>query len=263
MADKPGASPQQAKKITTPERVQRIMAKLSQAKVHVLIRTTGSKPATIKSVLAKAVSVKGKQPYIVFAGISAAGAKILQLGTTIAVDVIGLKHRLYFETKISTSKDNIFAAAMPPAIIMVERRGAERHTVRSDSMCFIGLQPLLTINQDDHIIMPFFPPYGELAMRFPVADISTGGLCIKTRFEDTMKWLKAESEDVDIALHIPRQAPIVIGARVCWNRTIKQQNEEDRSITYLLVGIQFGKLEDKDLIKVKRYIRDMAIKEAI
>lgn len=264
MAANNGSSPQQQpKKITTPDRVQRIMAKLGQAKVHVLIRTKGSKPVTIKAVLSKTVCTDGKKHFLVLSNISPAGIKALQVGTSIGVDVIGLKHRLYFESRISANKETYVAAPMPTAIIMVERRGAERHAIRSDSMCFIEVQPFKAIDKDDDIITPFFPPYSNLALRFPVADISPSGTCLKTRFEDTMKWLQLDPKGVDILLHLPRQAPVKTTARVCWQRINKAPNSEGRTISFLLVGLQFGQLEDHELVKVKRYIRDMTIKEAI
>lgn len=261
MADQPGSSPQQPKKITTPDRVQRIMAKLGGAKVQVLIRTGSKKTVTIKATFSK--TVKSTGTYIVFSNLSAAGAKILKVGTAIAVDVIGLKHRLYFESKIAIQKEALVAATMPAAIIMVERRGAERHTIRPDSMCFISLTPHLALSQDEHIIMPFAPPYSDLAMRFPVADISPSGLCFKTRFEDALKWLQPDHDNLEVRLNLPRQAPITTTAKVCWNRIAKSPNQEGTNVPWLLVGLQFGKLEDQQLITVKRYIRDMTIKEAI
>lgn len=263
MAGDNGSSPQQPKKITTPDRVGRIIAKLGQAKVHVLIRTMSSKAVTIKAVLAKTVTSDTQKQYIVLSGISPAGSRALQTGTRIGVDVIGLKHRLYFESKVSTNKPEFVAAPMPTAIIMVERRGAERHPVRADSMCFVALGHLQALEQDDHIIMPFFPPYSRLAMRLPVADISPNGLCFKTRFEDTMKWQQLDPAGLDINIHLPRQAPVQTKARVCWQRITKTPNADGRVIPYLLVGLQFGQLEDHDLVKIKRYIRDMTIKEAI
>lgn len=263
MAADTGSSPQQPKKITTPERVGRIMAKLGQAKVHVLVRTMSGKAVTIKAVLAKTVSSDANKHYIVLSGISPAGAKALVVGTAVGIDVIGLKHRLYFETVVTTNKEAFVAAPMPAAIIMVERRGAERHPVRADSMCFVGLKHLEALDQDDHIIMPFFPPYCGLAMRLPVADISPNGLCFKTRFEDTMKWQQLDPKGLGILVHLPRQAPVETKARVCWQRITKTPNAEGRVIPYLLVGLQFGQLEDHELVKIKRYIRDMTIKEAI
>lgn len=263
MAASDGSSPQQPKKIATPDRVLRIVAKLGQAKVHVLIRTTGNKPVTVKAILAKTASSDGTRHYVVFNGISPAGIKALQAGIGIGVDVIGLKHRLYFESKITINKDTYVAAPLPAAIIMVERRGAERHTVRPDSQCYIELKPLRNITQDDDIIMPFMPPYTNLAMRLPIADISPNGLCLKTRFEDTMKWQQMNQGSVEVLVHLPRYAPVSTTARVCWQRISKAANSEGKVVPHLLVGLQFGQLEDHELVKVKRYIRDMTIKEAI
>lgn len=232
------------------------------AKVQVLIKPHQNEKLRIKARLVGFQDTnEGK--WLNLKEISDRGLHLLPISSPITIEVIGLRQRLFFHTKVYKHQHGGILAKIPSELITVERRSLPRFNTMEDARCSINFSHLPVPAISDHIIMPFMPPYEDLALNFFVSDISMGGLCSKIRFPDAFSWLKSSKEILPAKILLPMELPLEIDISIRWHRKIKERNFENKQTTIVSIGVQFENLAPEINHKIKTFIRSISIKEAI
>lgn len=250
-------------KITNPVRISRIITKMCAGRMQVLIRTKDNHKLGIRAVFLFIAPSIGNR--IVFDKVSSLGLEKLDVGMHVKVEVIGMPSKVLFLTVVTSKGPALISCAMPNSLISMERRLNSRFHVLPASMSYISLSGWRA-EEEDGSGPPFFNVYKSLASWIPLVDISPGGVCIQSHFPSFLDYLETIETDSDARLHLPMSSPLPIKAIVRWRRRIRNRIIEGDMERYQLdfrVGIEFEDLKDEDRLKIRQYMRQLSIAEAI
>ena len=81
-----------------------------------------------------------------------------------------------------------------------------------------------------------------------------------------MRFTKTGTIDEDAQLILPMTPPIAVSTTIRWQRRIKNHHNEmgdDRTHLEFRLGVEFNSLEEDDMMKIKQFIRQLSVAEAI
>ncbi len=250
-------------KITNPVRIGRIIAKMCSGHMQVLIRTKESTKLGIRAAFMQLDPIDN--PLVIFDKISDLGLEKLKVGQLIKVEVIGMPSKVIFVTEVKAKGTEQISCSIPTSLVSMERRQNSRFRVVPAAMSFISFS-VWQADKEDRGSPPFFDTYLNLAGWIPVVDISVGGVCIQSPFPSFLNHLETIEVDPKARLHLPMSPPMSFQAAIRWKRRIRNRIIEDENERYqsdFRLGIEFGELQDDQRNKIRQYLRQLSMAEAI
>ncbi len=251
-------------KISNPESIARLVTKMCDGNMQVLLRHRDSGKVTIRGTFSKIGKFKGDAA-ILLGKMSDVGLAKLETKMPIRVEVLGMSSQLTFLTVIvDKTKDGIICA-MPRSLVSTERRTNSRFRVTPGITAFMNFD-FWKSQQSDPACPPFFSSYGGLSNWISVADISLGGVCLLVRFPSFLHAAEKQTDVVQGFLHLPMTPPMPMTGVIRWRRKIKNRVEDSAEERFALeyrIGFEFGTIEEEQMQKIRHFIRQLTVAEAI
>lgn len=250
-------------KISNPLRISRIVAKMCQGHMQAIIRTKESSKLSIRAAFAKYET--GREPEIVFDKISNYGLEKLNSGMQIKIEVIGMPSKVMFVTTIKTKSSTAITCSLPLSLVSIERRQNSRFRAIPSAMAYLSFS-VWSPEDNDFAAPPFFDVYRNISSWLPLVDISAGGICIQSHFPSFINQLETIDFDPEARLHLPMSTPMPIKAQIRWRRRIKNRIIDDFGERYQLdfrVGVEFAELQDEQRSRIRQYLRQLSLADAI
>ncbi|MBC7659615.1 MAG: PilZ domain-containing protein [Chitinophagaceae bacterium] len=252
-------------KISNPESISRLVARMCAGNLQVLLRHRDSGKVTIRGAFHKLGKYKAEAAIQLFK-LSEAGLSKLEPGMPIKVEVLGMPSQLTFQTLVIEKTAAGIICAMPRALLSTERRTNARFRVTENIMAFMSFD-LWKAGQNDPASPPFFSAYGGIASWITIADISLGGVCLLARFPSFQNASETITGPVSSFLHLPMMPPIPLKGVIRWRRKIKNRVEDEingeRFQLEYRIGFEFAEVEADHQQKLRHFIRQLTIAEAI
>lgn len=253
-----------AVKISNPERVDRILRKISSASIEVLIRIADSKSVAVRGRAAE-VDTSNRPHTFRICNISDAGIAHLQTVETARIEFIGMTTQVMFDGKILSRDHGSVAVEFPSALFSLERRENARFIATPTNMAFVNLG-CWSAAPNDVTAPPIINPYKDLASWISIADISEGGFCAVTRFPAAINALRRGIIDDHAKIILPMQPQIPVALEIRWFKRIKDRVRVEGATRFqrtFRFGAQFVNQSDEVKLAVKQYIQQLSVAEAI
>jgi hypothetical protein len=257
-------------KISSPERIQRILLRVCEAKIPVVLRVIGANSAIAIKARAQDLGVDSAGlRFVGFSGISKAGIDMIEVGSGLQVEFATMATKIMFSTPILQRGPSWVRVGFPKTLVSLERRSSDRYLCRDHLMSFVSFslwEPKVT----DVIGPPLYAHQQESAAMVPIADISVGGICAVTRFPSICNVVFRGVIDLQARVHLPMQPAIPVEIEVRWIKKIKEHLthvNKDAPIAlysrFYRLGIQFRDPSDSFKIAVKQFTQQLALNDAI
>lgn len=252
-------------KISNPDSISRLVARMCDGSMQILLRHRDSGKVTIRGAFIKLGKFK-QNPAILLGKMSEAGLGKLELGMPIKVEVLGMPSQITFLTMVLEKASGGIICAMPRSLISTERRTNARFRCTQNVTAFMSFN-FWKAQQAEPSSPPFFSSYGGISNWISIADISLGGVCLLTRFPSLLNASDAQTEPMESFLHLPMMAPLRINGIIRWRRKIKNRIEDEYvgerfQLEYRL-GFEFAEVGDEQQQKLRHFIRQLTVAEAI
>lgn len=252
-------------KISNPDSISRLVARMCDGNMQVLMRHRDSGKVTIRGAFTKLGKFKSSAA-ILLGKMSEAGLSKLELGMPIKVEVLGMSSQLTFQTLVLEKTAGGIICAMPRSLLSTERRTNSRFRVTKELTAFMSFS-FWRAQQSDPASPPFFNSYGGIANWISIADISLGGVCLLTRFPSFTNASEPQTEQMECFLHLPMTAPIKLNGVIRWRRKIKNRSEDEfvgeRFQLEYRIGFEFADVGEDQQQKIRHFIRQLTVAEAI
>ena len=203
---------------------------------------------------------------VLFDGISSMGLKKLAVGDVARFEVIGMPSKVIFQAKIKKLEKGEVYCFVPKSLVSIERRAAARSATQRHIMGYMQLSSWAPNSEGTIGSPPLFDQFGTVKSWVPIFDISIGGVCLYTNFPDLLDHALGGEEDLESKLILPMTAPMVIPSTIRWQRRIKNRVNEsgmDRIQMEYRLGVEFNALDEEQLMKIKQFIRQLSVADAI
>lgn len=253
-----------ASKITDPERLKRIFAKMCSAGMHVLLRTDEDANLGIRAIFHLIDEVNGEN-VLYLNGISEKGRQKLEFAKGVRVEVLGMPTRVMFDAQIKRHFGEGIGIAIPESIISLERRQNTRYQTHPRHMAYLVLSSWRA-SSDDWAAPPVFLMNEPLASWLPLVDISMGGMCILTHFPAVLTAAAPTSIDHNAQLIFPMIGTVPVKVMVRWQkRTIDRKviGKREHSQRQFRFGIEFIEPEEQLKLKIRQFMRQLSMADAI
>lgn len=254
-------------RISSPERVLRILQRVAQGGLHVLVRDV-SQPET--AVKGRAVSSAGVTRIGGFSigGLSEKGRLYLTANpnAVVQVEFVLMAMKVVFQAKILRIDGNAVSVSLPDTLVSIERRKDARYPITPNAKAFIRIDNWHP-DQSDQTVIPFFEYQRQNASLISAGDLSAGGLSIVSRFPAICKILQRGSIVDRGALILPLERPIPIMLEVRWVKRIRE-NVQDmegnvRTARIYKFGVQFMNPSEQLVSGLQRFMTKLVVAEAI
>lgn len=251
-------------KITNPERIQRIVHRMCEGKMQVLIRIKKDSKVGIRATFS-AVKAQSPKSQIHFNDISEFGLQKLSVDQSVRFEVIGMPSKVMFMGKITNISQGALAIELPTTLISIERRQNVRYPTTAVKMAYLATslwKPLL----NDVSAPPIFEQFRPISNWLPIFDMSIGGVCVKSHFPSALNLLTGAADDPKAKLILPMTDPIILPVAFRWQRRIKNRVLEAGRERYQLdfrLGIEFLEVEPTAITKIKQFLRQLSVADAI
>ena len=251
-------------KVSNPERIQRILHRMAQASLSVLLRIDGTTVAVKgrASSVAANVSTLGLR----IANISDKGLTLLKVGQLIRVEFVMMSTKVVFQSPVLIIEPGSILVGIPGALVSIERRKNARHATTPDLMAYITVtqwQP----RANDALAPPFFQHQEPLARYIAIGDFSQGGISGVVRFPSVIESLKRGTIDGGAFLHLPMSKPIAMPIEVRWTKRTRERVENsDGSITQMRsyrFGGEFVNPAQELQLAIRQFIQQISRQGAI
>jgi hypothetical protein len=251
-------------RISNPERIARVIKKLCQSKVQALIRPKEDASVGIRSTFHLIGLIKG-QCYICLNDISDRGLKKLGKNQEIRVEVLGMPSRIVFDSSVERFVDKGIYIPLPRNLASTERRKNARFQTTAKQTAYLKLG-MWSAGAEDLGSPPVLRPFENLSSMLYIADISLGGICVLTSFPSVLKVVEQGKIDEKAGLIFPGMPPLNIKMEFRWQKRTLQShivNGRDQSQIQFRFGAEFRDLDEDSKLKVKQFMRQLIIAEAI
>jgi len=237
---------------------------MCEGKMQALIRLQNDAKVGIRCNFLS-VQKMGVSMVVHFDGMSEFGIKKLTIDETVKFEVIGMPSKVVFATKILEKTPSGLVCTLPTSLISIERRQNLRYGTTDSKMAYF--RPSFWSPQANDIASPpAFEQFHFLSSWLPVLDMSAGGLCTKTHFPSILQSLDGQSVDENAQLILPMSEPLTVGVVIRWQRRIKNRcidAERERYQLDFRFGIEFVDLSDDASLKLKQFLRQLSVADAI
>lgn len=256
--------------IKNPDRVLRILRKVSDAGIRIFMRNATDPSVSVKGKLIGIEAYENSEQKIngivKISDVSVKGSKHLCSDPVIQVEFLLMDTKVQFKSKIIKSENESLLIVLPNIIYSIERRLNERVLTNERMIGYIGLNYPSQYFQDlsSH---PVYPIFSDIFKCLPVADISVGGACISTNFPAARKYLSSGFVDKEARLYLPMRAPFQIPIEVRWIKKVSEeiQNENGTSSVHVnnKIGCEFKEVDEHLLKEIRHFMKRISQAEAI
>lgn len=251
-------------KIANPERVERILSRVFNAQLEVLIRAPKNMAVAVRGK-AYAFDMSPTGQNLVISDISERGHRYLSFENELRIEFVGMSTQIVFHTRKVAMDPRGLTVTRPRELLSYDRRENARVQITSKHASFIQLS-LWNPGVADLTAPPIIPMFESLASYILLADISEGGVCGVTRFPGVLDAIDRGSKDTNALLILPMHQPIGLPIEVRWARRIKESrliNDEARHQRFFRIGIQFQTLDESQKLTIKQYMQQLSVASAI
>lgn len=252
-------------KISNPTRVARILRRICQASLPVIVRTSKERGVAVKGRAAE-VHMDGAVPYMRIANISDKGVEHLLNRSRVQVEFIMMSTKVVFISSILSREESSVLIALPTSLVSIERRQNARYSTTEDLQAYLALS-LWKPYSDDVTAPPYFVHYSKIGSYITVADLSFGGFCAITRFPAVNSVLRRGLIDDRAKLIFPMQEPLEVGVEIRWFKKIKEHiKSPEGGQTYMRsyrFGVQFINQSDESKVQVRQFLQRLSQAGAI
>jgi hypothetical protein len=251
-------------KISNPERILRILQRICEASLPVMVRGPGTNAVTVKG---RAAAIFLNPSSMRISNVSEKGLAHLSSQVTVQVEFIMMATKVMFLARIIERDQNHLTISLPTALVSIERRKNARFACTNDLMAYVAFskwQP----TSDDPTAQPFYAHHQRLASYVQISDISYGGLCAVTRFPSSSMALKRGVIDDETKLIFPFQEPLPVGVEIRWIKKIRESvklgDERDvRELRFFRFGIEFVAPSEQVKLNIRQFIQQISQAGAI
>lgn len=251
-------------KISNPQRVARILRRICQAGLQVMIRAESSTGIAVKGRATNFV-MDASQPALRISNVSEKGIAHLGSQPRVQVEFIMMSTKVVFVSSVVAREHSSILVSLPASLVSIERRKNARYSCTESLSAFLDLS-VWKPNLDDLAGPPFFSFYRGISGYVGVADLSLGGLCAVTRFPAVNSVLRRGLIDERAKLILPMQTPIEVGVEVRWSKRIREhiKGKDSQSFQrYYRFGFEFVSQSEEVRIAVRQFIQQLSQAGAI
>lgn len=251
-------------KITNPDRIDRILRRICQASLQVMIRTNDKSSVAVKGRASGIVSQAGWNG-IRITNVSIQGISYLSKTRFVKVEFRGMSTQVTFESQIVLRDASSIIVKVPDTMISIERRKAARFPSVPHLSSYLSMG-VWRASPGEHTSPPTYPIFGDMCSWIRVFDISDGGLCAVARFPGVMNKLNKGLIDEHCQLILPMQQPRNLRVELRWYKRIKERivlDSGERFQRHFRFGIQFIDPDAETKTAIRQYMQSLSLAEAI
>ena len=257
-------------KITSEDRIARILEKVIQANMQVYLRWPKEPSVAVKGKLAPIAELDAKAILkgvgIRISGISEKGIRYLASKELIQVEFVLMSTKIVFASKVILREKEFLVVAVPKCLVSIERRKNARYKATSNHVGFIKLEHHKP-SKDDFTALPYFSSFQGLAGALKVEDVSLGGISVSTFFPSVLPYATRGTIDESAILTLPLQKPILCPIEVRWIKKITAHESDggDKFVKTLSIklGFQFTSVSSELENALRVYIMQVSQADAI
>jgi len=254
-------------RISSPERVARLLEKVAQSNLPLLVRALSSPTIAVKGRAVPTLGAISEHGFKI-GGISDRGLRFLAANSAggLVVEFVLMSSKVEFYTTMATLSKVECVVSLPSYLLSIERRKNTRHQVAGNARAFLSIDSWEP-DAEDMATVPFFESSSELSSLIPVGDVSLGGISIVTRFPSICNVFDRLPMEEIGKFYLPMMAPIPIEASIRWCKRVKEVIPEDkganRVVRFFRFGVQFVNPSDDLLKNIQLFIQKVSQAEAI
>lgn len=247
-------------KITEPQRILRILQRVSQAGLSVLIRSEIDTACLIKGRVTQ-LKQDGSNAFLRISNISEKGVAFLMSGVKIQVEFIMMSTKVYFISRVAKLDGNSILVQVPSYLVSVERRLNPRFNCQEEALAYIdsAIWKPDVVSFASPPIFSFFEPIGSYLQ---IADISSGGICLVTRFPAASEIFKKGIIDDGAKIVFPMQSPVLAPIEVRWAKKIKEHVKHENGTNGVKrsyrIGVEFISPSDELKVAVRQFVAQIS-----
>ena len=260
----------QEKRISNPERIQRILGKLCDARFSVLIRSVEHPATAVRGKIQKIGPAKLTDnrvaQSIYLTGVSSKGYLYLVDKKRLQIEFILASRKVTFQCRLlKVRQDQCIFITLPKELVSLERRSNARFKLSRNVPAFISFDNWKP-SRIEAAMMPVFSHYNDLRMRIPLADVSLGGVCAYTPFPAIQTYATGNLRESRARLFLPMQEPVWTRLEVRWvkvtKETYKDSDFEEKTTEMFRIGCEFDSSPKLEL-GIKQLIAKITQQDAI
>jgi len=254
-------------RISSPERVARLLEKVAQSSLPLLVRALSSPTIAVKGRAIPVDGSIGDQGFKI-GGISDRGLKFLSANSAggLMVEFVLMSSKVEFYTTIATLSSLDCTVSLPNYLLSIERRKNARYQVAGNARAFMSFDTWEP-DPEDMATVPFFESSSELGSLIPVGDVSLGGISLVTRFPSICKVFDRSPMEEIGQFYLPMSTPMPVEASIRWTKRVKEvlpdENGVNRIVRTFRFGVQFVNPSDDLLKSIQMFIQKLSQAEAI
>jgi hypothetical protein len=254
-------------KISDQQRIMRILKRICEAGLPLLIRGT---KATTVSVKGRAAHIMANGPNNVqvmrISNISEKGINHLMAQGRVQVEFVMMATKVMFISSVISREDQSVFILLPTTLVSIERRKNARYNCTQEVRAFFDLSSWRP-DEDDLGAPPIYPHYRHIGAYIAISDLSFGGLCGVTRFPSSCIAIKRGVIDDGAGIILPMIGRIPCSIEVRWIKKIKEHHRDsegrDMHRRIYKFGAQFVSQSDLLKVSIRQFIAKISEAGAI
>jgi hypothetical protein len=252
-------------KISNPQRITRILRRICQASLQVMVRGSGASGIAVKGRAANILT--DGTPCLRIANISDKGILHLSTVERVQVEFVMMSTKVVFLASLVAREQNSILITLPTALVSIERRKNARYNCTEDLTAYLDLS-LWKPHVEDVTAPPFYPQTRSISGFLQVGDLSFGGLCVVTRFPAVNTVLRRGLIDDRARLVLPMQDPLEVGIEIRWFKRIKEhvKSSDETAQNFMRTyrfGVEFTSQSDEVRVAIRQFIQQLSQAGAI
>lgn len=251
--------------ITSPQRIVRILQRVCQATLTVLIRLPAQPTVAVKGK-ASFLDMDADPPQLHITDVSEKGLQYLAGQRRIQVEFAMVSAKVVFTTDLIAMTQGKLIVSIPRSISNIERRQNIRHAIPPDLPAFFVPSIWKPTFRND-AEPAHFAYQRDLVHYIRLADISQTGFCGTMRFPAALAHLAEGAMDRRAQLVLPLETPHPIEIEVRWTKRLRTGEQRADGKTLSARSYRFGAAfvspSEEFNIAMKQYLQRIAQLNAI
>lgn len=254
-------------KISNNQRISRILRRICQASLPVIVRGAGSTAVSVKGRAATIMTYgPNNLPVMRISNVSERGIAHLLAAQKVQVEFVMMATKVAFVSQIQGREEQSILVGVPQTLVSIERRKNARYNCIDELRAFINLscwQPDI----DDLTAPPFYPHYKDIAGYIPISDLSFGGFCAVTRFPSSSMTVRRGLIDDKSQLILPMIGTFNVGTEIRWIKRIKEHHKDpdgkENFKRFFKFGVEFVSQTEEVKLGIRQFITKLSQAGAI
>lgn len=258
------ASPEQITRISTSERIDRVLSKACESKLPALLRLNEADTTAVRGVFAEMATLD-KYRTVRISGISPKGVSYLERSSQCFVELVMMNAKVVFGSfMVKLIGDSVYLT-LPTELVNIERRKNARYTVPATQGAFLSLsgwQPKST----DPVAPPVVCGFESFAGWIRIGDVSMGGFSAQMLVPGPRDELERGIADPAALLRFPGQEPVKAPCIIRWTKRIADwtgTTKENKFTRIFKVGCEFTEVSPELSVALRQAIREFSTAGAV